>query len=311
MERKQMAKVNKQTTMEEVLGVEVPEVEAKEIPASEKQIKFYSDLCVQKNVTFNAELTEKNAVDAEIKKLMAMPFWKPCHENQQKAIAALCEVLNLKEPDYSKLNGNYGASASQLITKLQKKAEGVVNPITEKQLAIVKEMQFCADISDLIDEPEKMDKKEASEYIKKHSTVYFAWKNTRPTEKQIETVKMLTKENGDELSLEAIYTFNRENISEYISQLFAERKDKELNATTLEPEIDIREKKDAMEELYELMNNLYASIGQAMEEEEFQNVTWSSLKELVDFVKLFGINVEGFFDRTEHFDANQIAYLIA
>jgi hypothetical protein len=311
MERKQMAKVNKQTTMEEVLGVEVPEVEAKEIPASEKQIKFYSDLCVQKNVTFNAELTEKNAVDAEIKKLMAMPFWKPCHENQQKAIAALCEVLNLKEPDYSKLNGNYGASASQLITKLQKKAEGVVNPITEKQLAIVKEMQFCADISDLIDEPEKMDKKEASEYIKKHSTVYFAWKNTRPTEKQIETVKMLTKENGDELSLEAIYTFNRENISEYISQLFAERKDKELNATTLEPEIDIREKKDAMDELYELMNNLYASIGQAMEEEEFQNVTWSSLKELVDFVKLFGINVEGFFDRTEHFDANQIAYLIA
>lgn len=306
-----MAKVNKQTTMEEVLGVEVPEVEAKEIPASEKQIKFYSDLCVQKNVTFNAKLTEKNAVDAEIKKLMAMPFWKPCHENQQKAIAALCEVLKLKEPDYSKLNGNYGASASQLITKLQKMAEGVVNPITEKQLAIVKEMQFCADISDLIDEPEKMDKKEASEYIKKHSTVYFAWKNTRPTEKQIETVKMLTKENGDELSLEAIYTFNRENISEYISQLFAERKDKELNATTLEPEIDIREKKDAMEELYELMNNLYASIGQAMEEEEFQNVTWSSLKELVDFVKLFGINVEGFFDRTEHFDANQIAYLIA
>lgn len=307
-ERKIMgkAKANTQTTMEEVLGTELPEVEVK---ASEKQIKFYSDLCVQKNVAFNESLTAKDAVDAEIKKLMSMPYWKPVHENQIKAITSLCETLGMKLPDFTKLNGSYGASASQLITMLQKKTEGIVRPISEKQLAIVKEMQFCADISDTIAEPEKMSLSDASEYIKTHSAVYYAWKNTRPTEKQIATVQELTRENGDELPIAAIMQFTRESISDYISQLYAERKNKELTATTLEPEIELSEQKDMLDELYEVMLNMYASIGQDMEEEHFQTVTWSSLKDLAELVKLFGVNVKDFFERTEHFTPEQIQFI--
>lgn len=312
-----MTKATATETMENILGAEVPETIVK---ASEKQLKFYADLCVQKNTTFNESITAKDAVDAEIKKLMAMPFWKPVHAivngfaedgGQVLAIRSLCETLKMNEPDYTKLNGNFGGSASQLITMLKKKSEGIVRMITEKQLVIVKEMQFCADISETIAEPEKMSLSDASEYIKKHSEVYYAWKNTRPTDKQIAIVQELTKENGDELALAAIMQFTRESVSEYISQLYAERKDKTLVATTLEPEIKLAEHKDMLDELYEVMNNMYASIGQAMEEEEYQKVTWASLKDLVDLIKLFGVNAEGFFERTEHFTPEQIAYLVA
>ena len=297
----------KRANAEEILGTEMPEIVAQ---ASEKQLKFYKDLTVQKNVELKS-INSKEDVDKEIKYLLTLPTWKPVIEDggQMRAIKNLTKALNLPEPDFTKLNGAYNGSASQLITKLQEMASKIVMPISEKQLAIIEDMNYCIDVPK-VESPESLSLKEASEHIGEYQSVYYNWKNKiRPTDKQIETVQTLTKDSGHELELDAIMAFDRVNISDYISQLFAEQKDASLKETTLEPEQLAKPDEDAITEMRTLCTNLYASIGQDVEEETYNNINWVSLRELIDFVKLFGIDTKNFFDKLVTFTPDQIAYL--
>ena len=95
--RKHKERINtmtkKRANAEEILGTEMPEIVAQ---ASEKQLKFYKDLTVQKNVELKS-INSKEDVDKEIKYLLTLPTWKPVIEDggQMRAIKNLTKSSQL------------------------------------------------------------------------------------------------------------------------------------------------------------------------------------------------------------------------
>lgn len=282
--------------------------------ASEGQMKYYRDLCAQKNQPVVEEGWTSATINAEINRLKALPFWKVCSENQINRITELCTALKMPLPNFEMLNGAYGASASQMIQKLKDMSKDVVLPISEKQLAMVIQMNFCPDVEP-IEEPDKMTQKEASEHIAHFKDSFYAWKKTRLSPDQAKLIEILTERLGSKLPYSAIIQFDEGTAHEYIEQLETELADKSLLDTTLEPEdmygVATKDKEDARTELRAIVAKLYASIGQEIEEDVYETLSWSSLKELIDFVKPFGVDVRAMFDRVTIFNAEQIESLLS
>lgn len=284
------------------------------VNASPAQLKYYHDLCGQKNEPIDESLIESKAVKAEIDRIKALPFFKPCSQAQIDRITELCTALKMPLPNFSKLNGAYGQSASNMIQKLKDMSKNVVLPISEKQMAMVMQMNFCPDV-DPIDDVEGMSQKDASEHIAKYKDAFYSWKKDRLSPDQAKLIATLTERLGSPLPYAAIIQFNEGQAHEYIDQLQTELADKSLVETTLEPEdmygIPDRDKEDARTELRSLVAKLYASIGQEIDEDTYETLSWTSLKSLIDFVKDFDIDVKAMFDRVTIFNADQIESLLA
>jgi hypothetical protein len=307
--------------MESLLGNTLPTKEETDTQQTAKstakvsaaQLKFYHDLCAQKNEPVVEKEWTTGELGTEINRLKTLPYWKACSENQIARITELCTSLNMPLPKFEMLNGAYGESASKMIQTLKDMAKNVVLPISEKQLAMVIQMNFCPDVEP-IDEPDKLSQKEASEHIAKFKDSFYAWKKTRLSPDQAKLIEVLTERLGSKLPYSAIIQFDEGTAHQYIDQLEKELADKSLVDTSLEQEdmygIDTKDKEDVRNELRNIVAKLYASIGQELEEEVYETLSWSSLKELIEFVKPFGVDVKAMFDRCTIFNAEQIDALL-
>lgn len=306
-----MAKEMTREMIESMLGGSAPVAEGKEErQPSESQMKYYLDLCSKKGFPPSEEAMSYAEVDKAIKKMKEIPDRRPVSEKQKERITELCALMNMPTPDFDKLDGSFNGTASQLIQKLNDKKKTMVFPISEKQLALITQMQFCPEVEPT--DYENFTTVEASEYIAKYKDGFYAWKKGRLSPEQFKLIETLTERQGSKLAYEAIIQFDAPTASKFIEQLEMELADKTLTETTLEPLFPERVgDKDASEELKDLVAKLYASIGQELEEEFFETMKWEGLKELIDFVKLFGVNVEAMFDKTECLDTNQKAYLLS
>lgn len=337
------------TTAEQVnmlLGTMPSKDEMKEISnnvqstadASEGQMKYYRDLCEQKGEVASTKTFTKAEVDVQIKRLKEMPYFKACSEKQINRITEDCKAMNMPLPDFSKLNGAYNGSASKFIQKLNDMKKNMVFPISDKQTAMIANMQYCPDC-EVVEDIKAMSSKDASEYISKYKTDFYLWKNSRLTDSQLLTLLTLQCRIEDvsikdildssdsisekivavlpkqSISYQSWIQFDKDNATKQIIQTEKELKDEGLLESTLEPEdmylIKTAEQEDARNELRNLVAKLYASIGQELEEEFYELMDWNGLKELIEFVKMFGIDVESMLDRITIFDANQKEALLA
>lgn len=317
-----MTKDMSKEQLEMLLGSNIPETKEENNetintkPATPGQIKYYTDLCEQKGeVPSDVEMTSAQ-INKEIQRLKALPYFKPVSEKQKARITELCEAMNMPLPDFSKLNGAYDGSASKMIQSLKEMSKKVRLPMTDRQYKTILNMQYCPDCDALSEEEiSNLSKSEASEYIGKFNARYNEWRKTRLSKKQAELIEVLTERLGNKLSYSDIIQFDGETATKYIDQLQAELADKSLTASTLEPEdmYKIKEKDhdDVRKELRSLVAKLYASIGQEIEEEFYETMEWNSLKELIAFVKLFGVNVEAMLEDVKIFDEDQKLALLS
>lgn len=312
-------KVNEMTQeqMEQLLGGSMPTFDkpVDERPASANQIKYYNDLCEQKHVTPEEKDWTSVTINAEIQRLKTLPFWKEVSQNQIDRITELCGVLKMATPDFTKLNGAYNGSASQLIQMLKEKAKNVEMPISEAQIVMIQSMQYCP-ACELIEDVTAMTKTEASDYIAKHKEDFYEWKSTRLSPEQAKLIAELTRRlNGEPMEYKVIILFDQETATKYIEQLEKELADKTLTESTLEPEemrgILEKDHEDERKELRTLIARLYASLGQAFEEEVYETLDWNSIKELVDMSKLYGNDVRAMFENLHCFTENQKEALLA
>ena len=190
--------------------------------ATENQIKFYSDLCAQRNLqpqedVANLSYAEVSSLIEELKK------HTPPSQSQIELIER--KILNLQSmeilinlPDTSKLTGGKEGSASKLIeTLMQLEAKHIETaPPSENQLSFMVNMYLCPDVNfeeygiarritleenlwrkltpqEFADEIiKKMNRKEASKFIDKHRGTFHIWKSTRikiEQEKYIRTLE--------------------------------------------------------------------------------------------------------------------------
>lgn len=305
--------------MELLLGGAMPvfdEPTKADRPASEKQYQYYCDLCRQKHVD-PADITTLTSIsiNAEINRLKELPYWQAVSDKQKERITEYCTALGMKLPDFDKLNGAYGASASNMMQLLKERMKNVVLPATEKQLAMITQMQFCP-ACESVENAEAMSQTEASEYISKFKDEFYGWKKTRLSPDQAKLIQILTARMGDELSYTQIIQFDEGTASKYIDQLEKELADKSLTESTLEPEemrgIVSRDHNDEERtQLRALIANLYASLGQAIEEEVYETLEWNSLKDLVELSKMYGNDVVAMFEGLTVFTEDQKTALTA
>lgn len=118
---------------------------------SSAQIKFYLDLCTQRNVEPKNYLNMNyNQLDKEIKELKS---FYPASQSQKDLIIKKIESLtkagvNIKTPDLTKLTGGRQGSASKLIEKLiqMEKEITITLPPSEYQLKFMVNMFLCPDV---------------------------------------------------------------------------------------------------------------------------------------------------------------------
>lgn len=190
------------------------------------QVKYYLDLCRQKGVT---PVNYMRMTYEELAKVIEeLRLYIPVSENQLKMIREKIESLRgmgieIKEPDYSKLTGGRGGSASTLIEQLlQKERENSDKMLpTEQQLQFIVGMYLCPDVpfenfdikrrveleggkwrkftpDEFAEEVRlHMTKRDASAFIDMHRGVYHEWKSTRITQSQMEYIRELEKRMAD------------------------------------------------------------------------------------------------------------------
>jgi len=305
--------------------------------ATEGQIGYYLDLCGKKNIQPEESAFTFSGMDAEIKRLKDIKNYKPISEKQIEGIEKLCKLMNMPTPDYSKLDGNYGGTGSQFYQKLQKMSKSIALPVTDAMKDFMSNMQFCPDC-DKIEDIDSISKNDAHEYINKFKGKFYAWKKDRLTDSQMlniirtncliegSEIKDVTDDMAlsvnqkidklikrQSLEFSTLIQFNKTAATSFIELLTVELNNAIWKETTFEPEEGhgFETNIDTAEELRNIVAKLYASIGQELEEEFFETISWDSLKELVEFVKLFGVNVEKIFDKVEAFNAKQIEALLA
>lgn len=307
--------------IEQILGAELPSESVSTAtavtsePATEGQIKYYIDLCEQRRLTPSASSFTKKEMNVEIQRLLATPKFIPIKDGQAARITDLCNQMSMPLPDFNTLSGAYDGSASKMIQSLIELSKKVKLPITEKQMILIQNMQLCPDVYETLTDEEiaNLSKNDAHEYISKFNAKYLEWKKTRLSPAQFQLIETLTERTGHKLEYSAIMTLDTSAATKFIEQIQRELKDEALTAPTLEPEVNDGYEKvlDSSDELRNIVAKLYASIGQELEEEFYETLTWDALKDLVDFVKLFKVNVENFFDNDELFSVEQKAYLLS
>jgi hypothetical protein len=289
--------------------------EAKEITdnggrASAGQMKFYNDLCIQKQVMVDEACVTAVGVSDAIKHLMTMPTFKPLSEKQVSKITEYCTELGMPLPDFSKLSGAFDGSGSKFIGQLIEMSKNKIKPASDAQKEFILQMSVCPDCEDITDRIDSIDSKSASEFITVNRVKYFEWKNTRLSPAQMNLIVSLTERTGGEpLSLTQIIQFDKPFASKYIEQLQRELKDKSLIATTLEPEFECLDNKDVTEEIRDLVHRMYATVGQEVEDEFLETLNFDKLKDLCGLLKVYSIPVADMLIDSGLFDDAQVEAL--
>ena len=185
--------------------------------ASLAQIKYYLDLCEQKNVT---PKDVSNITSREIHKLIdELKSIVTVSKSQVEMLKRLGEETNVDITNelISKLTGGKEGSASKLIEQLleRKRSMGNELPPTEAQIKFLVDMFLCPDIpfeefgiqkkrqiadntfalmtpSEFAEEVKaKIHMSEASSFIDKHRGTFFTWKSSRATLEQIKYIRSL------------------------------------------------------------------------------------------------------------------------
>lgn len=297
----------------EMLGAvteSVKNAEKAEKPATAGQLKYISDLANRKGIKVDSDKCKDfSSADAYIKELKEFTARKPVSDKQKERILNACKVLEMPEPNWEELDGSFGGSASMLIQKLDEMLKNKPRPASEKQVALIMKMQLCPDCP--VISLDGLLIQAASEYISKYQNAYQVWIKSRLSVDQLNRIRQLHDMMEVPFDYAGIIQLDAATASKYITQLEVEFDRKDWLETSLEPTVNYESGEvDAREELRTLCIKLYASIGQELEEDWFETLKWESLKELVNFVKLFGVNVAGMIEDCKIFNANQKAMLI-
>ena len=185
--------------------------------ASLAQVKYYTDLCEQKNVTpvdtSNISSKDIRILIDELKTIVTVS------KSQVEMLKRLGEETNvdITQELINKLTGGREGSASKLIEQLleRKRSMGNTLPPTEAQVKFLTDMFLCPDIpfeefgiqkkrqiaddtfvlmtpSEFASEvASKIHMSEASAFIDKHRGVFFTWKSSRATLEQIKYIRSL------------------------------------------------------------------------------------------------------------------------
>lgn len=196
--------------------------------ASEGSIKFYLDLCAQKNVTPDSTIG-LTAVQID-EKIKAVKSFFPASEAQlaliDTKIAGLQTAgvaINLGEELKSKLTGGKNGTASNLINDLigiETKA-GITATPTDSQIQFLVNMYLCPDcgfeeygVNRRVqlegtawrmptpdefanDIKSKMSKSDASKFIDSNRPAFFTWKNSRVKPGQLSYIQQLEARLAD------------------------------------------------------------------------------------------------------------------
>lgn len=297
----------------EMLGAMPESVESAEKaarPATARQLEYVNDLTNRKGIEVdNTKCKDFSSTNAYIKELKKLSIRKPVSDKQKERILNACKVLEMPEPNWEELDGSFGGSASLLIQKLDEMLKNKPRPASEKQVALIMKMQLCPDCP--VIELDNLLIQTASEYISKYQNVYQVWIKSRLSVDQLNRIRQLHNMMETPFDYAGIIQLDMATASKYITQLEDEFNRKDWLETTFEPTVDYDSAEvDAREELRTLCIKLYASIGQELEEDWFETLKWEGLKELVSFVKLFGIDTVNMIEDCKIFDANQKAMLI-
>ena len=299
---------------------------------SEAQAELYVKLCSERGLTPDEDtLKSAKATYDAIGELYKMPRKTLVSDKQMERIAEYCAVLGINEPDYNKLEGGYNKSASQLIQKLKEMVDKKPVPLTVDQYEAVLRYQICPDVNvcdlrpDILEGDyevfkQKMTKQEATEFLSKYKNAYVTWFEARITNSQLAEVKRLCEMMGTPFSYEAVIQLDKETAVTYIDQLQKELAAKPWVESSLEPEDmyavktkddDVDDETAALNELMGFCSRLYLSIGQEPETEVIETLTFESLKELIDLVRLYGVNVANMMDRMKYLTPDAKMALLA
>ena len=193
---------------------------------SVKQIAAYKQLCERKRVeAVDVSTFSKAELSKMIDELIARPF-PPTEPQMTKITELIAELnangvrINLSEEKLASLTGGQEGTASQLIEFLFKKKQeaGIVDGISDKQVEILVEWFLCPSIpfedfgvSKRVLLPEisetawrlvtpaefeasvreNINREEASRVIDQYRAEFYAWKQTRITQKQIQFIQTL------------------------------------------------------------------------------------------------------------------------
>lgn len=300
--------------------------DVKDYTSSAGQQKYYTDLCAQKGVEVDTDtLASGQMISVAIKTMLAMKTvgtaMKMPSDKQIARIKEQCEIMGMKEPDYTKLDGSYNGSASQLIQKLSELVKDKPVPLTEKQYETIIKYTLCPAVEGInVEEVSKMTKQEASELIGKYQNEYAVWIKTRLSTEQFNKIEKLMNLMDTEIRYESIIQLDTESASKYIDQLqfeYAAYAKGEWQTTTLEAEemrgIKTRDEEkdpDGFLQVRGLMARLYAALGQELDDDTMDNLDLDKIKDLIQLVRLYGIDVEVFFDEITAIPEEQIAFLL-
>ena len=207
--------------------------------ATPAQIKAYNEMCTRKNITpLDTSAMSKSEISTHIEAIVALPF-PPSPVQREKIDALIAELtaagvrINISQEKLASLTGGANGTASLLINFLydQKRANGVVDGISDKQVEILTEWFLCPDIpfedynvskrfyleklnavsSDenveermesrkwrLVTAEEfaeriraNVNREQASKLIDQHRATFYEWKKTRVSSKQIAFIQQL------------------------------------------------------------------------------------------------------------------------
>lgn len=305
-------------SFEEAKTTHTPRAYELEAPREDYVAKLM-EMAERKHITFDkSRVTTYLDAKNYMQELYDAPFWKELSEKQITLITDLCEQCNMPLPDFDKLNGAYNASASQFIKRLQALAKTLPQKISDEQLKTIIKMQLCPDC-EFVAEPEKMMKEEATEYINKYQNAYSAWWRDRLTAEQVARIKQLHDMMETPFSYQSVIQLDRKTATAYIIQLESEFNRKDWQETTLEPENMYKVKTKDNQDVYEMARsemrkvcaNLYASIGQQIEDDFFETMDWSGLKDLIGLVQIYGTNVRPILEDCKVLNPSQVEALLA
>lgn len=191
---------------------------------TEKHIKYYLDLCSQKNAIIeDYEHWTPKQMSARISELQKI---NTIHPNQVKEIKRVAGILGINVSDefISQLKGGKDNTASQYVQWLHKQLAKHnktpearrANPMTDNQVKFIADMMWCEDVdlnvlgidirfpledglwrSKTVEEVTaelrelNLNVEQASNFIQDNSAKYYAWRNRRISDSQIDFIKTL------------------------------------------------------------------------------------------------------------------------
>jgi len=296
------------------------------VAPSPAQIRTYLKLCTEKHVQLDPKYRtfdgRKNGImDKEIQRLIKLVTFKAPSEAQINILEEICARNSWEVPEYKSLTGGREGTFSKMIGELinMERELQKVAPPTENQVMTIVEMYHCPDVdfSDLnesygvkyIDNKggkllwsrpsqetiietilDMVTYQEASAFIYKFQSEFYAWKSTRLSDAQMVRVKANQKRCGMEvMSDAALMQFDRRTADIYIRDLDIVRRDADLCKFPVEAyQEDISRVNTVAKAVEEDVNtkdnilfSLYAMCGMSGSEESDSSIDLSNNYEII------------------------------